>query len=76
MDSKELYNPNILNTLMPYYVYQYNFNKKESKIVAHIHWKDFIISKNLGIIPLKGFYHQYEIVDEKKWLIAKIKYGI
>jgi len=43
-------------------------------------WSEFIKSKDLGIIvfdfngsPSK---YIYEIIDEKKWLIARIKYGI
>jgi hypothetical protein len=35
-------------------------------------WSDFIESKDLGIIDLGVLY---KIVDEKKWLLAKIKYG-
>ena len=42
----------------------------------------FIKFKNLGIecieinVDQKGLIDRYKIVDEKKWLINKIKYGI
>ena len=44
-------------------------------------WEDFIISKNLGIVYVytkyrENMYHTYRIIDEKKWALNKIKYGI
>ena len=36
-------------------------------------YKEFIVSKDFGIIHIKG--NDYKIVDEKKWLLAKLKYG-
>jgi hypothetical protein len=39
-------------------------------------WFDFIVYKDLGIICLSWQNHLYKIVDEKKWVLAKIKYGI
>ena len=42
-------------------------------------WKEFIKIKDLGIICLRSYpspnQDEYEIIDEKKWLINKIKYG-
>jgi len=40
-------------------------------------WDDYIKSKNLGIIVMEcaGSNSVYRIVDEKKWLLTKIKYG-
>ncbi len=40
-------------------------------------WVEFIETKDLGIInlPAYGSMHTYKIVDEKKWLLNKIKYG-
>jgi hypothetical protein len=42
-------------------------------------WNEFIQKKNLGIICIKAtqvpYDDIYKIVDEKKWLLAKIKYG-
>ncbi len=39
-------------------------------------WNNFIESKDLGVICLSCVKDEYKIVDEKKWLITKIKYGI
>ncbi len=39
-------------------------------------WEDFIKSKDLGVICLSHFNDEYIIIDEKKWLLAKIKYGL
>jgi hypothetical protein len=41
-------------------------------------WKEFIDLKDLGIRYIKrGISNDlYNVVDEKKWLLAKIKYGI
>jgi len=36
----------------------------------------FINSKDLGVISIDYIYDIYEIVDEKKWLFSKLKYGI
>ena len=38
-------------------------------------WNIFIESKDLGVICLSYLKDEYRIVDEKKWLINKIKYG-
>ncbi len=63
MDSKYFSNNNIL--------YTFHLEYMESKL----YWVDFIKSKDLGIICLSYLNHKYEIKDEKKWLLAKIKYG-
>jgi hypothetical protein len=40
-------------------------------------WPEFLVYKNLGIsFLLKEYSHYYTIVDHKKWLLAKLKYGI
>ncbi len=46
-------------------------------------WVDFMNKKDLGIkyafyekSKLSEGYINYEIIDEKKWLLNKIKYGI
>ena len=46
----------------------------ESKLA----WEDFITLKDLGLeyIRGRGEDEQYSIVDIKKWMMAKIKYGI
>ena len=44
----------------------------ESNINA---WSKFIKSKDLGIISISYYDDLYRIIDEKKWALAKIKYG-
>ncbi len=41
-------------------------------------WNSFIKSKNLGITctELTLLNNKYKIVDEKKWFLTKLKYGI
>jgi hypothetical protein len=42
-------------------------------------WIDFINQKDLGVkctITENKGYLNYEIVDHKKWLLSKLKYGI
>jgi hypothetical protein len=64
-----------------YYAYQEEQYKKEKLIL----WHEFLDLKNLGIKHKKYDYghhpdiiapHEYEIVDDKKWLITKLKYGL
>lgn len=52
--------------------------KKEWSESNHYLYKEFINYKNLGIIWLinRSKNHCYEIIDEKKWLLTKLKYGI
>ena len=38
-------------------------------------WKDFIESLNLGVVCINSHNDIYKITDEKKWFLAKIKYG-
>jgi hypothetical protein len=37
-------------------------------------YKEFIVSKDFGIVHIEG--NIYKIIDEKKWLLAKLKYGL
>lgn len=51
------------------------------KGIYHISsWVTFIESKDLGLICIKPSespsLDKYEVSDEKKWAIAKIKYGL
>ncbi len=43
-------------------------------------WIEFIENKDLGVVCIKSSdspaFDEYEVVDEKKWLLTKIKYGI
>jgi hypothetical protein len=51
---------------------EYHQNVKFTK------WEDFINSKDIGIkctpIQDQEYYWNYEIIDEKKWNYARIKY--
>lgn len=40
-------------------------------------WSNIILSKEIGLEYVLGYDGDYyKIVDEKKWMLAKIKYGI
>ncbi len=38
-------------------------------------WGEFILRKDLGLIYVDSRHETYTIINEKKWLLAKIKYG-
>ncbi len=61
MDSNVIENENIYNFL------------KEEYLRTDWNWDKFIENKDLGIMHFVD--DEYEITDEKKWLINKIKYG-
>ena len=70
MDSKSFTNSTIYSKLRDEYFLErssLNINK----------WSDFIEFKNLGIkvTSIATSYFVYQIVDEKKWFINKMKYG-
>lgn len=61
-------------------LYKTFLNEWLSKYDTYQNWEDFIESKDLGIICTKTANtssedDKYEIVDEKKWTLTKIKYG-
>jgi hypothetical protein len=44
----------------------------------YVNWRDFIDAKDLGVVVShknNQLYYVYIVLDEKKWLINKIKYG-
>jgi hypothetical protein len=59
--------------------YSNEFHAKYSKQIDINNWLDFIKSKDLGIICVQAKSNSsgdvYKLIDEKKWLLAKIKYG-
>jgi hypothetical protein len=61
MDSNVIDNENIYNFL------------KEEFLRTEWNWDKFIENKDLGIMHFVD--DEYEIIDEKKWTLAKIKYG-
>ena len=38
-------------------------------------WTLFLKHKDFGIICIDFLRHSFRVVDEKKWLLTKIKYG-
>ena len=66
MESKNIddINPNIIHKAFWY---------EWCRCVDSIGWIEFIKSKDLGVEIIDGFNI---ITDEKKWALAKIKYGI
>lgn len=67
MDSKFFSNEDIWDILKEDF-----FNAK--CLDNNLTWKKYLDDKNLGI----GWYatSSYHIIDEQKWLLSKIKYGI
>lgn len=66
-----------------------DFEDKQFKIIKalseewasydSLSWGLFIDEQDLGIsfVPIEySDYYNYDIVDEKKWALARIKYGI
>lgn len=70
MESKTIKCPTI------YHTFKHEFFCEQPQQNFLYEFSKFINSKDLGIISIDYIYNIYEIVDEKKWLMAKIKYGI
>lgn len=47
-----------------------------SKYISYNDWPKFIQDKDIGIICSNPYQHHYKIINQKKWMLAKIKYGI
>jgi len=69
MDSNVFVNRKIVKVCMKIYSEKETSHKKS--------WTSFILNEELkmGIRCIDFFYDKFQIIDEKKWLIAKIKYG-
>ena len=52
------------------------FDVTDKNLRDGMYYNHFLQSKNLGIIYLSYMGNRYRVVDHKKWIIAKIKYGI
>jgi hypothetical protein len=53
------------------------FLKNSSEDSTYDAWISFIEGKDLGLrVSVKGHYLVYKIIDERKWLLAKLKYGL
>jgi hypothetical protein len=57
------------NDVEIYYKFRDIFYKQKKN------WYLFIKELDIGIISLNYHHNLYKIIDEKKWLLAKIKYG-
>ena len=69
MDSDNMFiKPNFINKNIWKCLYPTEYNSNDS-------WYSFIESKNLGILCVDLIADEYEIIDEKKWALSKIKYG-
>ena len=65
MESDSFYSHKLYNVFEIEYLYHNNGNTT---------WAEFLKLKDLGVVFL-GFA-EYRIQDKRKWLFAKIKYGI
>ncbi len=83
MASKYFRNNNIYKTFSSEWVnyrldYSENVNKSYDRLTNE-NWKNFIEFKDLGIVCVRSHsissLDEYEIIDEKKWALTKIKYG-
>lgn len=64
MDSEIILNHNIYKILYSEYT------------VSECNYALFIERKDMGIISIDLTGDFYKVVDEKKWLLSKLKYGI
>lgn len=47
-------------------------------------WTEFVMYKDLGLVYIERYFNDlhccyssvYEVVDQKKWALARLKYGI
>jgi len=53
------------------YLFYYGYGNSQ-----YINWYEYIQMKDLGIICLSLPKNNYKVIDEKKWTLSKIKYGI
>ena len=84
-----MYTINNLNTkktkfkddnLKIYYKFQEEWQQRQNKKYYIEHWKNFILSKDMGIEYL-GYeryesFTYYKITNKKKWLTFRLKYDI
>lgn len=52
------------------------FSKENQNCIINpfLSWRLYIKKKDMGILCINDMF-DYKIVDEKKWMLAKIKYG-
>jgi hypothetical protein len=55
----------------------FSFSKEnQTSTDSDLAWKLYIERKDMGIVCADEEAFHYKIVDKKKWMLAKIKYGI
>ena len=68
-----------------YAIFKFEYRKSPSYNSIDKGWPDFIKRKDIGIECIKGMSflggsfnnaNVYTVVDKKKWMLAKLKYGI
>jgi len=57
---------------------QFAFNYRDSPIEC---WTDFIIEQDIGVTcigesEMYSWEFEYIVIDEKKWFLSKLKYGL
>jgi hypothetical protein len=52
----------------------YDLFIKEYRNSNYGFWEDFILGKDIGVKYMQ--FDRYAIIDQKKWMITKLKYGI
>lgn len=76
MDSKITFNIGTIDTVYQRFKVEWDC----SKDTRNMSWEKFIKSLDLGIEyqvkEINGWGETYKIVDEKKWLYNRLKYGI
>ena len=71
MEFKDVHDK-VYSTFQHEFLYFYNKDVDSDKS-----WRDFIKDKDLGIqYILKPRVDVYEIIDVKKWILTRLKYGI
>lgn len=60
-----------------YEVY-HKLKDQRNKIEKELTWKQFIELKDIGLAHIDVYqnYDLYEIIDEKKWALTRLKYGL
>ena len=70
MDSEYIINKAI------WFYFRHEFYNSSHNVVGPIaQYKKFLEQRDLGIVPFIHD-HTYKITDQKKWLLAKLKYGL
>lgn len=60
------------------YELYHKLKDQRNKIEKELTWKQFIELKDIGLAHIDVYqnYDLYEIIDEKKWALTRLKYGL